>query len=71
MDNKPTIKKYIRVFALIVGALLTIITCAGVWNYCPDVFVKVCAILLFCANGYALVRYGMSIANIDVPKPKE
>ena len=55
-ENKERIVKWIKIVALIVWALATIITCAGVWNYCPEDFVKAVAVALFIANGYAIYR---------------
>lgn len=42
--------------ALVLYAILTIATCAGVWNYCPEATIKVFAGLLFAANGFAIYR---------------
>lgn len=55
-QNKNNLKEGLVKIALIVYALLTIITCAGVWNYCPEDTVKMLAGVLFACNGLAIVR---------------
>ena len=40
MDNKSRIAKGIKVVLLALYGLLTIATCAGVWNFCPESAVK-------------------------------
>lgn len=44
-------KKSLVIIGLFILGLLTIATCAGVWNYCPEPFVKWCAGFLFAAVG--------------------
>jgi hypothetical protein len=55
-QNKNNLKLGLKKLALIVYAFLTIGTCAGVWNYCPETTVKVLAGILFVCNGFAIVR---------------
>lgn len=50
-DNKLRLAYGLKIFAFALYALLTIITCAGVWNYNPEGFIKWCAIALFITNG--------------------
>ena len=56
MENKNKVLWWLKLIALIAWAFATIITCAGVWNYCPESFVKAVAVALFAANGYAIYR---------------
>lgn len=62
---KKEIEMWLKVLTIVVWGLSTIVTCAGVWNYCPETFVKVLAGVLLCSNGYALYRLGKTI------KPEE
>ena len=50
MDNNSRIKKGIKIIALALYGLLTIATCAGVWNFCPEPAVKWFTAALFAAN---------------------
>lgn len=52
-DNKNRVVWGLEVAALVLYVLITIATCAGVWNFCPEKFVKVLAGILFLVNGYA------------------
>ena len=51
-DNKNRIVKGLQVLVLVVFGLLSIITCVGVWNYCPETWVKWCAGVLLACNGF-------------------
>lgn len=52
MDNNSRIKKGIKVIALVLYGLLTIITMIGVMNHCPETAVKwFSAALLACNAG--------------------
>lgn len=51
-ENSVNIVKWVKVIVLALYCLLTIATCAGVWNFCPEPFVKWCAGFLFAANGF-------------------
>ena len=53
-ENKNRIEKGVTIFLLAVFALITIVTCVGVWNFCPEPFVKWCAGILMAANGLAI-----------------
>ena len=55
-QNKSNIREGLMKLALAAYAILTIATCAGVWNYCPETAVKVMAGVLFACNGLAVVR---------------
>jgi len=55
-DNKNRIAMGITVVLMVIWGLLTIATCAGVWNYCPEKSVKVFSILLMAFNGLAIWR---------------
>lgn len=55
-DNKNRLIEGAKKLALIVYALLTIITCAGVWNYCPETTVNILSTALLACNGLAIVR---------------
>jgi len=67
-DNKIRVMKGIKVIALVIYGILTIATCAGVWNFCPEKAVKVFAGLLLCAN--ALVIYVIA-KKVPVEKKEE
>lgn len=56
---------YAKVVVLIIYAMLTIITCAGVWNNEPEGFVKVCAVLLFIANGISIYSHAKKLKRED------
>lgn len=55
-DNKKRMKAALAKLALVAYALLTIITCAGVWNYCPEGTVCILAGALFICNGVAVYK---------------
>ena len=54
-DNKNRMSVGAKRIALAVYALLTIATCAGVWNFCPEKTVKIGAVLLFLCNAISIV----------------
>lgn len=54
--NKNNIKEGLAKLALVLYAIITIITCAGVWNSCEEGFVRLMAGVLFACNGLAIVR---------------
>ena len=56
-ENKTRIIYGIKMLALVLYIILTIITCAGVWNYNPEGFVKWCAFALAICNGILSVKY--------------
>ena len=55
-QNKSIIKEGLAKLALVLYALITIITCAGVWNFCEEGFVCLMAGVLLACNGLAIVR---------------
>lgn len=61
--NDKNIIKWAKLAAIVIYALLTIITCAGVWNYCPEAFVKWCTAAIFVCNGAAAFFLGRRIYN--------
>lgn len=56
---------YAKMVALIIYAMLTIITCAGVWNSEPEGFVKGCAVLLLIANGISIYSHAKKLKRED------
>lgn len=52
--DKNKIMWWLNVIAILAWVFATVTTCAGVWNYCPEAFVKVVAVALFLGNGYAI-----------------
>ena len=60
-DNKLRLAYGLKMIALGLWALLTIITCAGVWNSCPEGFVKWMALALLICNGLVIFFYGKRI----------
>lgn len=54
MNNKIRVTLGVEIIALVIWGLLTIATCAGVWNFCPEGAVKWFATALFLANGAAI-----------------
>lgn len=55
-QNKSIIKEGLAKLALVLYALLTIITCAGVWNYCPETTVNILSTALLACNFTAIVK---------------
>jgi len=53
-ENSVNILKWVKLIAIALYCILTFATCAGVWNFCPEPFVKWCAGFLFAANGLAI-----------------
>ncbi len=64
MDKKEIIY-WAKIVCLYLYAMLTIITCAGVWNYNPEGFVKVCAGFLFAANGLSIYCLAKKLKKED------
>lgn len=50
-----------KVLAVFAYAMLTIITCAGVWNHNPEPFVKWCAGFLFACNAFAIYKLARKV----------
>ena len=63
MTNKTRLEMGAKVVALFLFGLLTIITCAGVWNYCPETWVKWCAGALFVCNGIGIYFLAKRISD--------
>ena len=59
MDNN--IKKGLKVVLLAIYGILTIMTCAGVWNYNPEGFIKWCALALGLCNAGVIVYLAKTI----------
>ena len=57
-DNKLRLAYGLKIAALAIWAMLTIITCAGVWNFDPEGFVKWAALALLICNGLVIFFYG-------------
>lgn len=51
-DNKNRMLWGAKVFALVIYVILTIATCAGVWNFCKEPLVNWAAGILMAANGF-------------------
>lgn len=54
-QNKNNVSTGLKKLALVIWALLTAATCAGVWNFCPEKAVKFGALLLFACNAVSIV----------------
>ena len=57
-DNKIRLAYGLKIAALAIWAMLTIITCAGVWNFNPEGFVKWAALALLICNGIVIYCFG-------------
>lgn len=57
-DNKLRLAYGLKIAALAIWAMLTIITCAGVWNFDPEGFVKWAVLALLICNGLVIFFYG-------------
>lgn len=53
-ENKSRLEKGLKVLAVFVYALITIITCAAVWNAGVGAFLSVVAFALLASNGYMI-----------------
>lgn len=51
-ENNKGIVKWVKVIILALYCLLTIATCAGVWNFCKEPLVNWAAGILMAANGF-------------------
>lgn len=49
-------KEYLKPLAVALYVLVTIITCAAVWNSKPGAFISIIAAVLLAVNGY--IAYG-------------
>lgn len=50
-------KDYTKSILVALYAIVTIITCAAVWNSKPGAFIAIVAVLLLGANGYVAYRF--------------
>lgn len=55
--NKSELAFFAKILALAVWGIISIITFAGVLNYCPEPFVKWCAGIVLVMNGIIIWRY--------------
>lgn len=53
-ENKSRLEKGLKVLAVFVYALITIITCAAVWNAGVGAFLSITALVLLVLNGYVI-----------------
>ena len=60
-DNNLRFAYGLKIAALVLWGILTIITCAGVWNANPEGFVKWCAAALLLTNGIVLWRFAKKL----------
>lgn len=65
-DNKNRMKWGLDVLAIAIAIITVIAVCAGVWNYCPEPFVKVLAGVLFLADGYLIYRFAKRIRKSNL-----
>ena len=61
--NKGNMKWGLKVLLIFVWAILSIATCAMVWNFVPSVLGKVAALALFGFNGVAVVQKGKALSK--------
>lgn len=60
-QNQKNVSAGVKVLILFLYALLTIATCAAVWSFCPEVFVKLLAGALFACNGFAIYKLAKKV----------
>lgn len=65
MDNKLKIKQDIEYSLLVIWALLTVMTCASVWNFVSEIVFVIAAALLFVFNIVAAVKIAKQIGKIE------
>ena len=70
MTNKTRLEMGAKVIALVIFGMLTIVVCAGVWNYCPEAWVKWAAGALFACNGFAIYKLGKKVSE-DYEHPED
>lgn len=58
----------LKMIAILMWMVLTVITCVGVWNYNPEGFVKWCALALALCNGVIAVKYYLRLKADNQPK---
>lgn len=64
-ENKNRTAWGLKVLALAIFFILTVAVCSGVWSYCPEPWVKWCAIALLVVNGYTIIRIGKTLNKSD------
>jgi len=69
--NKTDLLLFAKLGVLVVWGILTIITFAGVLNYCPETFVKWCAGILLVCNGFIFWRFAKRLTDERNAKIKE
>lgn len=70
--NKNEFAFFAKMAFLFVWGMLTIVTFAGVLNYCPEAFVKWCAGIVFAMNGIIIWRYARRLVKEhDEAKPQK
>jgi hypothetical protein len=65
-DNKKTLITYAKVLALLIYAMMTIMTCSAVWSSKPGVFLSIVAGALFATNAYIIAREGIKLWKGDI-----
>lgn len=65
MTNKERMKLGLRVLLLFIWALLTIATCAAVWNLVKDVTLIIASVLLFGFNAIAIHKAAKMLSKVD------
>lgn len=75
MSNKEVFLQFVSSAALVVYAVLTIVTCVGVWRAAlgkaPDSFYIICSILHFLWDGYLVYKLFMSTVRKDTKSIKK
>ena len=61
--NKGNMKWGLKVLLIFVWAILSVATCAMVWNFVPSVFGCIAAIGLLAFNSIAIVKEGKSLSK--------
>lgn len=65
MTNKERMKLGLRVLLLFIWALLTIATCAAVWNLVKNVTLIIASVLLFGFNAIAIRKAAKMLSKVD------
>ena len=61
--NKGNMKWGLKVLLIFVWAILSVATCAMVWNFIPNVLGKVAALALLGFNGVAVVQKSRALSK--------
>lgn len=76
MTNKTRLEMGAKIIALVILGMLTIVTCAAIWNHSSEAcgaiepWVKWCAGALFACNAFAIFVFGKKVAK-DYEHPEE